>query len=264
MKKFMKIGVNFFILWYNYFMKNKTVLITGSSRGIGAQMAKQFAQNGYNVVINYNKSKTQALAVVDEIVKNGGNAIAVKADIRVESEVQNLFDVAIKTFGRIDVLINNAGIALGKLFIDNTLDEFDNVFNTNIKGNFMITKLVLPQMLSIGGGKIINISSIWGQTGGAMETIYSASKGAIISFTKALAKEYALSNITVNTIAPGVVDTDMLHIYTDNEIDMVRKMVPMEKVAKPSEIASMALFLASDDANYITGQVLGVNGGFYI
>lgn len=245
-------------------MKKKTVLITGSSRGIGAQMARQFAENDYNVVINYNNSKEQAHELLEEITKNGGTAIAVKADIRVEDEVQDLFDSAINAFGRIDVLINNAGIALGKLFIDNTIEEFDDVFNTNIKGCFMISKLVLPQMLVIEGGKIINISSIWGQTGGAMESIYSASKGAIIAFTKALAKEYALSNITVNAIAPGVVDTDMLHIYTDDEIDAARKMVPMEKVAEPSEIANMALFLASDQANYITGQVLGVNGGLYI
>lgn len=245
-------------------MKKKTVLITGSSRGIGAQMARQFAENDYNVVINYNNSKEQAHELLEEITKNGGTAIAVKADIRKEDEVQDLFDSAINSFGRIDVLINNAGIALGKLFIDNTIEEFDDVFNTNIKGCFMISKLVLPQMLVIEGGKIINISSIWGQTGGAMESIYSASKGAIIAFTKALAKEYALSNITVNAIAPGVVDTDMLHIYTDDEIDAARKMVPMEKVAEPSEIANMALFLASDQANYITGQVLGVNGGLYI
>lgn len=244
-------------------MKKKTVLITGASRGIGAQIAKTFAKNGYNVVIDYNNSQDKATEVLEEIIKDGGNGIMVKADMRIPAEVENLFQVATKTFGTIDVLINNAGIALGKLFIDTKVEEFDDVFKTNIKGNFLITKLVLPQMISAGNGRIINISSIWGQTGGALESVYSASKGAIIAFTKALAKEYALSGVTINTIAPGVIDTDMIRIYSDEEIDMIRKTIPMEKIAQPTEIANTALFLASDDAKYITGQVIGVNGGLY-
>lgn len=242
----------------------KVVLITGASRGIGAEMAKRFAEQGYSVVIDYNESEDKAMEVLNEITSNGGSAIAVKADMRVESEVETLYNTAIKTFGHIDVLINNAAVALGKLLIDTSIEEFDNLFSTNIRGNFLITKLVIPHFLSQGGGKIINISSVWGQTGGALETVYSSTKGAIISFTKALAKEYALSNITVNTIAPGVIDTDMIRIYSDEEIDMLRQMIPVEKIAHPVEVANMALFLASDKANYITGQVLGVNGGFYI
>ena len=246
-------------------MKRKTVLITGSSRGIGAEIARHFAENGYNVVINYFQSKDKAMALLEEITQKGANAIAVYADIRKEQDVQNLFDTATKTFGRIDVLVNNAGIALTKLVFDCTTEEFDNLFFTNIKGNFMMTRLVVPQMLANGGGKIINISSIWGQTGGAMEALYSSTKGAIISFTKALAKEYALSNITVNTIAPGVIDTDMIRtVHTDEEVEMVKEFIPMQKIAHPIEVATMALFLASDKANYITGQVLGVNGGMYI
>ena len=246
-------------------MKRKTVLITGSSRGIGAEIARHFAENGYNVVINYFQSKDKAMALLEEITQKGANAIAVYADIRKEQDVQNLFDTATKTFGRIDVLVNNAGIALTKLVFDCTTEEFDNLFFTNIKGNFMMTRLVIPQMLSNGGGKIINISSIWGQTGGAMEALYSSTKGAIISFTKALAKEYALSNITVNTIAPGVIDTDMIRtVHSDEEVEMVKEFIPMQKIAHPIEVATMALFLASDKANYITGQVLGVNGGMYI
>ena len=246
-------------------MKRKTVLITGSSRGIGAEIARHFAENGYNVVINYFQSKDKAMALLEEITQKGANAIAVYADIRKEQDVQNLFDTATKTFGHIDVLVNNAGIALTKLVFDCTTEEFDNLFFTNIKGNFMMTKLVIPQMLSNGCGKIINISSIWGQTGGAMEALYSSTKGAIISFTKALAKEYALSNITVNTIAPGVIDTDMIRtVHSDEEVEMVKEFIPMQKIAHPIEVATMALFLASDKANYITGQVLGVNGGMYI
>lgn len=244
--------------------KKKVVLITGASRGIGAEMAKRFAENGYSVVIDYNESQEKAMQVLKEITDNGGDAIAVKADMRVPAEVENLFNTAIKTFGHIDVLINNAAIALGKLLIDTTLEDFENVFNTNIRGYFLMTKQVIPHFLSNGGGKIINISSVWGQTGGALETVYSATKGAIISFTKAVAKEYALSNITVNTISPGVIDTDMIRIYSDEEIDSLRQMIPVEKIAHPVEIANMALFLASDKANYITGQVLAVNGGFYI
>ena len=201
---------------------------------------------------------------MEEITSKGGEAVAVKADMRVPSEVENLFNTAIKTFGHIDVLINNAAVALGKLLIDTTLEDFENVFNTNIRGYFLMTKHAIPHFLARGGGKIINISSVWGQTGGALETVYSASKGAIIAFTKAVAKEYALSNITVNTISPGVIDTDMIRIYSDEEIDALRQMIPVEKIAHPVEIANMALFLASDKANYITGQVLAVNGGFYI
>lgn len=244
-------------------MKKQTVLITGSSRGIGAEMARQFAKENYNVVINYFQSKKKALALLEEITQNGGTAIAVYADIRNPKDVENLFTTAAKTFGHIDVLVNNAAIALNKLFIDTPLEDFDNAFNTNIRGNFLMTKQVLPQMLSNGKGRIINISSIWGQTGGALESVYSSTKGAIIAFTKALAKEYALSGVTINTIAPGVIDTDMIRIYTDEEIDMVRQMVPMERIAHPIEIAHMALFLASDKASYITGQVLAVNGGMY-
>ena len=250
---------------YNILMKKKTALITGSSRGIGAQMARQFAEDGYNVIITYFQSKDKALALLDEITQKGGTAIAVYVDIRKEEDVQNLFEVATKTFGHIDVLINNAGIAFTKLIIDCQPADFDNLFATNLRGNFMLTKLVIPQMLSHEWGRIINISSIWGQTGGAMEAIYSATKGAIIAFSKALAKEYALSNITVNTIAPGVIDTDMIRsVHTDEEIDALRQYIPMEKIAQPEEIANMALFLASDKSSYITGQVLGINGGLYI
>ena len=242
----------------------KVVLITGASRGIGAELAKRFAENGYSVVIDYNESEKKAFEVLEEITSKGGEAVAVKADMRVPSEVENLFNTAIKTFGHIDVLINNAAVALGKLLIDTTLEDFENVFNTNIRGYFLMTKQAIPHFLARGGGKIINISSVWGQTGGALETVYSASKGAIIAFTKAVVKEYALSNITVNTISPGVIDTDMIRIYSDEEIDALRQMIPVEKIAHPVEIANMALFLASDKANYITGQVLAVNGGFYI
>ena len=228
-------------------------------------MARQFSENGYNVVINYFQSKDKAMALLDEITQKGHNAIAVYADVRKESDIQNLFDTATKTFGHIDVLINNAGIAFTKLIIDCNPEDFDNLFFTNLKGNFMLTKLVIPQMLSYGGGRIINISSIWGQTGGACEALYSATKGAIIAFTKALAKEYALSNITVNTIAPGVIDTDMIRsVHTDEEIDALRQFIPTQTIAHPSEVANMALFLASDNSSYITGQVLGVNGGLYI
>ena len=250
---------------YTLFMKRKTVLITGSSRGIGAAMAKAFAEKNYNVVINYFQSKDKALNLLNEITANGGHAIAVYADIRKAEDVENLFNTATKTFGKIDVLINNAGIALTKLIFDCTEEDFENLFFTNLKGNFMLSKLVIPHMLSSEGGKIINISSIWGQTGGAMEALYSATKGAIIAFTKALAKEYALSNITINTIAPGVIDTDMIRsVHTDEEVEMVKDLIPMQKIAQPEEIAHMALFLASDKASYITGQVLGVNGGMYI
>lgn len=246
-------------------MKKKTVLITGSSRGIGAEMAKLFAEADYNVVINYNKSKEKGFAVYDEIIAKGGSAIIIKADVRIKSEVQNLVNQAVKIFGKIDILINNAGIAMDKLFVDTLEEDFDDIFNTNIKGNYLATREVLPIMLKNEFGRIINIASIWGQTGGSLETIYSASKASVIGLTKALAKEYALSNIRVNAISPGAINTDMLTANrSDKYLAYVKRVVPIGKLGQPTDIANMALFLASEKADYITGQVFAVNGGFYI
>lgn len=246
-------------------MKKKTVLITGSSRGIGAEMAKTFAEAGYNVVINYNKSKEKGFAVYDEIIAKGGSAIIVKADVRVKAEVENMVNQSLKIFGKIDVLINNAGIAVDKLFVDTVESDFDDIFDTNIKGMYLTTREILPIMLKNEFGRIVNISSIWGQTGGSLESIYSASKGAVISLTKALAKEYALSNIRINAISPGAIKTDMLTANrSDKYLAYVKKVVPIGRLGEPADIANMALFLASDKAEYITGQVFAVNGGFYI
>ena len=240
-------------------MKRKTVLITGASRGIGAEMARKFAENNYNVVIDYNESKEKAEALLKEIIDKGGSAIAIKADMRVPEEVENLFNTATKIFGGIDVLINNAAVALGKLFIDTTLEEYENVFNTNIRGNFLITKLVLPQMISRGKGRIINLSSVWGQTGGSCEVAYSAAKAGLIGFTKALAKELAPSGITVNCVSPGCVESKML-AGLDHEA--LKEMIPTGKLCSGLDIAKCILFLAEQEQ--ITGQVLSPNGGMYM
>lgn len=243
-------------------MENKVVLITGASRGLGAEMAKQFALNGYKVAINYNKSKTQAETLVNELNNQGYTAMCVQADISNASEVNVMIKSVIKTFGHIDVLINNAGVCGYNLLIDETENSIQNIINTNLIGTINCTKEYVSHMLSRECGKIINISSVWGLYGASNESIYSASKGGIIAFTKAIAKELSYSNINVNCIAPGVVDTEMMKNFTEDEKDGIKLNIPFGRFASPVEIAKLALFLSSEDASYITGQVIQIDGGY--
>lgn len=243
-------------------MDKKVALITGASNGIGAQMAREFAKNGYCVVVNYNQSKEKAQNVVNEIVNNGNNAICVKADVTNEDEVLQMLKETLSVYGHIDVLINNAGVCNYNLLIDEHVDSIKKQINTNLLGTILCSKAVTSLMLKQGYGKIINMSSIWGVNGASLETIYSATKGGIISFTKALAKELAYSNINVNAIAPGVVDTDMLNKLSNEDKQKLKIEIPFGRFASTSEIAELALFLSSEKANYITGQVIQIDGGF--
>ncbi|MBQ9785998.1 MAG: 3-oxoacyl-ACP reductase FabG [Clostridia bacterium] len=243
-------------------MEKKVVLITGASNGIGYEMAKEFAKSGYMVAINYNKSKDMAEKLAKEIVSCGGICALFKADVKDYSQVEEMFNKLIKTFGHIDVLINNAGIASSKILIDETENNIIDIINANLTGTIYCSKFASEYMLKQTGGKIINISSIWGVYGASGETVYSASKGGIIAFTKALSKELAYSNIKANCIAPGVVDTNMMKSYTEEELESLKKEIPFGRFASPKEIARIALFLASDDANYITGQTIEASGGF--
>lgn len=243
---------------------NKTVLITGASRGIGAQTAIQFASLGYNVIINYNKSEKQAISVFNKIKSFDGRAIIYKADVSKREEVNNMFRFAYDVFDRIDILVNNAGIAQQKLFTDITESEWDLMFDINVKGMYNCCQLALPDMIHYKQGKIINMSSIWGISGASCEVHYSAAKAAVIGFTKALAKEVGPSGITVNCIAPGVIDTDMNGNLDSNTISALLDETPLEKLGQPEDIANVIMFLASDKADFITGQIISPNGGFVI
>ena len=240
----------------------KTVLITGASRGIGREIAIKFATEGYNVVLNYKNSESKAKTICNQIEKLGVKCLMVKADVSIESEVVDMVNLVLKTFGRVDVLVNNAGVALSKLFQLTTTDEIAQVFGVNTFGVINCSKAVVPSMVSDKAGKIINISSIWGKVGASMETIYSASKGAVIAFTMALAKELAPSNISVNCVCPGVIDTDMLIEYSENDKKELKQQTPLNRLGTPQDVANAVYFLASDNATFITGQVITVDGGF--
>lgn len=240
---------------------NKTVLITGASRGIGRETAKVFAQNGYRVIINYFKSESEALSLKEELLRSNSDCLAVKADVSKSSEVEKIMAEISKFTSHIDVLVNNAGIAFHKLLCDTSENEWNRLFDVNIKGMFNCTKAVLPNMIRRKNGKIINISSILGIDGASCEVAYSATKAAVIGFTKALSKEVGPSNITVNCLAPGFIDTDMNNNLNRSEKEEIRLSTPLGKLGTTYNIADAILFLASESSNYITGQVLCVSGG---
>ena len=245
-------------------MSKKTVVITGSSRGIGRACAILFAKNNYNVIINYNKSKELAQDLFNKLKEDGYSVDIFKADISNRFEANSLINYCMGKFGKIDVLINNAGISQNKLFTDITDDDWNEMMGTNLNGVFYTTQKALQYMLPECSGKIINISSIWGMVGGSYEVHYSTSKAAIIGMTKALAKELGPSNIQVNYIAPGVVQTDMLNDIDEDIIEGLREETPLMRIGTVDDIANCALFLASDKSDFITGQVISPNGGFVI
>ena len=245
-------------------MEKRTVLVTGASRGIGKAIATLFAENKYNVLINYNKSEEEAMDLYNNLKSKGYSVDVYKADVSKKEEVNMMINYCIGKFEKIDVLINNAGITKTKLFTDISYEEWDEVMATNLNGVFYTTKKALQYMIPEMSGKIINISSIWGMVGGSFEVHYSASKAAVIGMTKALAKELGPSNIQVNCIAPGVIQTDMLNNVSQETLEMLREETPLMKLGTVEDIAHTALFLASENANFITGQVISPNGGFVI
>lgn len=244
----------------------KTVIITGSSRGIGAQIAIKFAENNYNVVINYNNSREKALQLLEKLRKKNTSSIALKADVSKPSECKYLVDKALEEFGHIDVLVNNAGISRQKLFTDISQVELEQMFSVNMYGMFNCTQNVVRNMIKRHSGKIINISSIWGVSGGSCEVHYSASKAAVIGFTKALAKELGPSGIQVNCVAPGVIETDMNAELglSKNEIEEIKNETPCMRLGRAEDVAETVFFLAEPCSDFITGQIIGVNGGILI
>lgn len=245
-------------------MNKKTVLITGASRGIGRATAILFAKNGYNVLINYNKSEKKAKELFDILTEEGHSVRIFKADVSKRHEVNLMVNYCIGEFGKLDVLVNNAGISTDKLFTDLTDEDWNEMMNINLNGVFYTTQKSLQYMIPEHSGKIINISSIWGIVGGSSEVHYSTSKAAIIGMTKALAKELGPSNIQVNCVAPGVIQTDMIKNVSQDILDMLRDETPLMKLGTPEDIAHCVLFLADDKSNFITGQVISPNGGFVI
>lgn len=242
-------------------LKGKTAVVTGGSRGIGRAIALELASCGANVVVNYTKNSAAADAVVDEIKAMGTLGIAVKADVSIASEVENLVNEVLNTLGSIDILVNNAGITRDNLIIRMTEKEFDDVINTNLKGAFICTKAVSKVMIKQKSGKIINVSSVVGIVGNAGQSNYAAAKAGIIGFTKSMAKELAKRNINVNAVAPGFIQTDMTSVLSDKVKEEFIKNIPLMRIGKPEDIAKGAAFLASEYSDYITGQVINIDGG---
>ena len=238
-------------------MNSKIILSSGASRGIGKQTAIDLCKSGYTVIANYNQSKESAMELKEQF-----NIDIFKADISNSTEINQLTNYVLNKYKKIDVLINNAGISQTKLFTDITDEDWENIMNINLKSNFIVTQEVVENMIANKNGLIINISSIWGVTGAAMEVAYSTSKAGIIGLTKSLAKELGPSNIRVNAIAPGIIDTSMNNKFSEEEINDIKEEIPLERVGKPEEITKCIEWLLED--NYTTGQVISINGGWNI
>lgn len=234
------------------------ILVTGASRGIGREIAKNLAKQGNIVIANYNNSEEQAKNLLEE----SENIHIYKADVSKRNEVKQMIEYILNKFKKIDVLINNAGISSYKMFTDITDEDWSNIMNTNLYSAFCVTQEVLPNMIHNKNGSIINISSIWGLVGSSCETAYSVSKAGIDAMTKSLAKELGPSNIRINSIAPGIIDTDMNKKLTEKEIKDIEKDIPLERIGKTLDISKCVQWLIED--NYTTGQVISINGGWVI
>lgn len=239
----------------------KVAVITGASRGIGRSIALELARAGANIVINYKSNEEEANKTLKFIKQLGSFAISVKADISIYNEAKSLIDIAIEQFGKIDILVNNAGISKVGLFMDMNEEEWNQIIDINFKGTLNCSHNAVKHMISKKCGCIVNISSMWGSVGASCETIYSASKGAVNLFTKALAKELAPSNIRVNAIAPGVISTEMNSWLSTEEKKALEDEIPMGRFGEGQDIGKTVLFLCGEGAKYITGQVITVDGG---
>ena len=241
---------------------NKVVVVTGGSRGIGAQIVKTLANENYKVILNYNNSKEQAEKIQQELLEQGKEIEIIKVDVSKKEEAEKLIQFAINKFNKIDILINNAGISQEGLFTDVTEEEWQKIINTNLNSVFYCNQQALKYMIQEQQGCIINISSIWGETGASCEVAYSTTKAAINGMTKALAKEVGPSNIRVNAIAPGIIDTDMNKNLTIEERKQIKEQIPLNKIGKAIDIAKCVKWLVEDE--YTTGQIISINGGWYI
>ena len=241
----------------------KIILITGASRGIGRDIAKTLSKDSNNMVIaNYNKSEKEAIELKEGLKSEGIDIEIIKADVSKRNEAKEMVQEVLNKYGKIDVLINNAGISQYKLFNDITDEEWDNIINTNLKSAFMVTQEAVRNMINNKEGCIINISSIWGVAGASMEVAYSTSKAGLIGLTKSLAKELGPSNIRVNAIAPGIINTGMNNRFSEDELQSIKDEIPLEKIGNTADIAKCVKWLIED--SYTTGQVISINGGWDI
>ncbi|MCR1973205.1 SDR family oxidoreductase [Clostridium sporogenes] len=238
----------------------KVAIVTGGSRGIGRSIALELTKAGANVIINYNKNKEDALETLSLIKGLGGYGYVCKADVSNYNSSKELVEFAINKFGKIDVLVNNAGIAKIGLFIDMDENDWNNIINTNLKGVFNCSHNVVKYMLDKGEGTIINVSSMWGNIGASCEVIYSASKGGINAFTKALAKELGPNNIRVNAVAPGVINTDMNNSLCEEDLNSLKDEIPLMRLGEGEEVGKVVAFLSSKDSSYVNGQIITIDG----
>ncbi|MDM8099226.1 3-oxoacyl-[acyl-carrier-protein] reductase [Oceanobacillus oncorhynchi] len=242
-------------------LQGQTAVVTGASRGIGRAIALELAKNGANVIVNYSGSEAKAEEVVGEIQELGVKAVKVQANISEEESVKQLMKQAVEEFGSIDILVNNAGITKDNLLMRMKEDEFDQVIQTNLKGTFLCTKAVTRQMMKQKSGRIINVASIVGVSGNPGQANYVAAKAGVIGLTKTTAKELASRNILVNAVAPGFISTDMTDLLSEEQQESLLQLVPLARLGKPEDVARVVRFLASEDANYITGQTIHIDGG---
>ena len=241
---------------------NKVIIVTGASKGIGREIAKQLAKEGNIIIANYNNSEQQAIELQEELNRDNFNIEIYKADVSKREEVKGMINFVLNKYKRIDVLINNAGISEFKLFTDETDEDWNRVINTNLYSVFCTTQEVLGNMIHNKNGCIINISSIWGMVGASCETIYSISKAGVDALTKSLAKELGPSNIRVNSIAPGIIDTNMNKRLTEETIEEIKADIPLGRIGKTEDIAKCVKWLIEDE--YTTGQIISINGGWII
>lgn len=245
-------------------LKGKNAIVTGASRGIGKTIALMMAKEGANIAINYSVNDKAAMEVVNEAKRFGVAALAKKADVSQYHEVEEFVDSVLNELGSIDILVNNAGITRDNLLIRMSEDEFDQVIQVNLKGVFNLTKTVSRTMIKRRTGKIINIASIVGITGNAGQSNYAASKSAVIGFTKSIAKELASRCINVNAIAPGFIETDMTSAIPEKIREQMKSLIPLKRPGKPEDVANAVLFLSGSQSDYITGQVINIDGGMLI
>ena len=242
----------------------KIALITGGSRGIGAACVRAFAEDGYAVAFLYNRSEAKAQSLVRTLRADGRDVSAYRCDLADPDQVKTVIADILRTYRRIDTLVNCAGIAHIGLFTDMTADEWDHLFAVNVRSAFSVTRAVLPGMISTQKGSIVNVSSMWGEVGASCEVAYSATKAALIGLTKALAKEVGPSGVRVNCVTPGVIDTDMNAQLTDDDRAALCDETPLGRIGEAAEVAKTILYLCSEGASFVTGQVLGVSGGLVI